>query len=183
MLKGKKVVLRPLDIENDLERYFRWINDFEVTSFLGKPYKPIPKERERELLQKILSDESSVVFAIDTLDGVHIGITGLHHISHFDGTAITGTVIGDKNFWSRGYGTDAKMLLLWYGFTVLNLRRVSSRVAANNVRSIKCQLKCGYAVEGIWRKELYKNGRYHDIILLAVFRSGWMKRWHAYMRK
>ena len=183
MLKGQKVILRPLDIEKDLERCFRWVNDFEVMQFLGRPYQPIPREKERILLQKILDDESTVMFAVDTLEGKHIGMIGLHHISHFDGTAVTGTFIGDKNFWGRGYGTDAKMLLLWYGFTVLNLRRISSRVAANNLRSLGCQLKCGYQVEGVWRKELYKNGRYHDIILLAVFRRGWLKLWRAYMKR
>lgn len=182
MLRGKKVVLRPVDIEKDLERCRQWINDFETTSFLGKPYRPITREKERELLRVIIEKESSVVFAIDTFEGTHIGLTGLHNIAHFDGTAFTGTLIGDKRYWNRGYGTDAKMVLLWYAFTVLNLRRINSHVLSSNPRSVRCQLKCGYEIEGTKRKEVYKNGRYYDLVLLAVFRRGWFGRWHAYMK-
>lgn len=183
MLKGKKVILRPIDIEKDLGNFHKWINDFEVMQFLGKPYKPIPKEKEKELLQKMLSDDYSVVFAIETMDGKHIGVTGLHKISHFDGTATTGTFIGDKNYWSRGYGTEAKMLLLQYAFLVLNLRRINSRVISFNKRSLRCQLKCGYKIEGVMKKEVWKNGRYHNLITLAVFQENWLKLWKKYSRK
>jgi RimJ/RimL family protein N-acetyltransferase len=183
MLRGKKVVFRPLDIEKDLERCRQWMNDFETVSFLGKPFKPITREKEKELLQKIVNDESSAVFAIDTFEGTHIGITSIHNISHFDGTAITGTIIGDKRYWGRGYGTDAKMLLLWYAFKVLNLRRINAQVISFNARSLRCQLKCGYAIEGIKKKEVYKNGRYHDLVVLAVFRQGWFRVWREYNQK
>ena len=183
MLKGKKVILRPVDVERDLERCLVWINDPEVVQFLGKPLKPITRNKEQELLEKILSDESGVVFAIDTLDGRHIGMTGLHRISHFDGTAVTGTMIGDKRYWGRGYGTDAKMLLLWYAFRVLNLRRINSHVICFNKRSLGCQLKCGYKIEGVKKREVYKNGRYHDLVMLAVFRRGWFKLWRRYQKR
>lgn len=180
MLKGKKVILRPIDVDKDLERCWEWINDYDIIRFLGRPFKPVTKDKERELLQNIVSDQESVVFAIDTSDDKHIGLTGLHNINHFDGTAVTGTVIGDKNYWSRGYGTDAKMLLLWYGFTVLNLRRINSRVISFNKRSLNCQLKCGYKVEGVMKKEVYKNGQYYDLMLLAIFRHNWFKLWRNY---
>lgn len=183
MLKGKKMILRSVDIEKDLERCWNWINDYDIVRFLATPLKPVTKEKERELLQKMMVDDSSVHFAIDTLEGKHIGMIGLHHINHFDGTAVTGTLIGNKNYWGRGYGTDAKMLLLWYAFTVLNLRRISSRVMSSNPRSLKCQLRCGYTIEGVMKKEVYKNGRYHDLVLLAVFRRGWMKLWREYKKK
>ncbi|MBI2640150.1 MAG: GNAT family N-acetyltransferase [Candidatus Sungbacteria bacterium] len=180
MLKGKKVILRPIDIERDLERCAVWINDYEVMQFLGKPFKPITKDQERSLLQKIISNESNVVFAIDTLEGVHIGITSLVHVCHFDGTAITGTFIGNKEYWGKGLGTDAKMVLLWYAFEVLNLRRINSHVLAFNERSVKCQLRCGYKVEGVKKQEVYKNGRYHDLVMMAVFRDDWLPLWREY---
>lgn len=183
MLKGKKVILRPVDIERDFERLLAWINDSHIVQFLGKPLKPVTRSKERELLEKMTGDESSVIFAIDTVDGRHIGMTGLHRISHFDGTAVTGTMIGDKRYWGQGYGTDAKMLLLWFAFRTLNLRRINSHVIAFNRRSIGCQLKCGYTIEGVKKREVYKNGKYHDLVMLAVFRRGWGKLWRAYNKK
>lgn len=180
MLKGKKVVLRAIDIEKDLERCTSWFNDPEVLRFLGKPYRPMTKEQEREALQKIISQEDNFFFAIDTLDGVHIGTTGFNRVYHFDRTAIAGMVIGDKLAWNKGYGTDALMLLLHFGFTVHNLRRINSAAIAFNKRSIKCQQKCGFKIEGVKKREVYKDGDYHDLVMLAVFRDDWLRLWREY---
>lgn len=182
MLKGKKVILRPIDIEKDLERCTAWFNDPEVLQFLGKPYRPMTRDQEREALLKILSTENHFFFAVDTLNGVHIGTTSLIQVYHFDGTATAGMVIGDKEYWGRGYGTDALMQLLYFGFIVQNLRRINSAAIVFNKRSIKCQQKCGFKIEGLKRQEIYKNGRYHDLVLLAVFRHRWLGLWGKYLK-
>ena len=185
MLRGKKVVLRPIDIDRDLENFYHWINDPEVNQFLGRPLMPITRENERKKLHEMLSDKDTIVFAIDTLEGKHIGITGLHHISLVNRSAVTGTFIGDPSDWSKGYGTDAKMALLEYAFRELNLRRIESTVLAFNIRSLKCQLRCGYKIEGRKEKVFYKNRNWHDVIMLAVFQGAWFKQeiWHAYMHQ
>ena len=65
-----------------------------------------------------------------------IGNIGLHAISPKDHNDLFGIVIGEKDYWSKGYGTEATRLVLDYGFRQLNLHRVWSAAFAFNERSI-----------------------------------------------
>ena len=182
MLIGKLVRLRAIDVKKDADLFTEWMNDYEVAKFMGGTFMPMSKEKERKELRRFMNDEHVKIFAVETLDGGNlIGSISLMGIDHHSRTAVTGTLIGDKRCWRKGYATDAKMVLLHYAFTVQNLRRISTRIVAENIGSIRCQEKCGYVREGVWKKELYTEGRYRDMVLLAVFRKGWMRRWHAYM--
>ena len=110
-LKGKKVVLRPLRKESDLETCLRWINDPEINQFIAM-YLPISKQQEEEWFDGLSKKQNDIIFAIETLQGIFIGNIGLHQINWKDKTATTGAIIGEKEYWNQGYGTDAKMTLL-----------------------------------------------------------------------
>lgn len=123
--------------------------------------------------------EHEVVFAI-MADGKHIGMIGIHQINRKDGTAITGTMIGNKEYWGKGYGTEAKMLLLDFAFNTMNLRKICSSVIAFNERSYKYSLKCGYIEEGRRKLQNFRHGKYWDEIFLAVFRDDWLPLWEKF---
>ncbi len=83
----------------------------------------------------------------------------------------------------QGYGTEAKMLLLDYAFNTLNLRKVCSTVLAFNGRSQRYNEKCGYVVEGVQKAQVFRDGSYHDLILMAVFRDDWLPVWREYQKQ
>ena len=180
-LRGRKVILRPLDKETDLEACQRWINDPEVRQYL-KRFLPTSKQTESEWLDSLGKKTDDIVLAIETLDGKFIGTMGLHKIDWKDRTAITGALIGDKTYWGKGYGTDAKMVLLDYAFNQLGLRKICSSVLAFNKRSLRYNLHCGYKVEGIQKKQIFRDGKYRDKLLLAVFQEDWLPIWDKYRR-
>jgi RimJ/RimL family protein N-acetyltransferase len=181
-LKGEKVVLRP-PRESDRDRLVRWINDPEVRHFL-ESYFPLGEKEEEEYLASISKRKPhEVVLAIETTDGCHIGNMGLHRIHWRDRVATTGAVIGEKQYWGKGLGTEAKMLLLDYAFNTLNLRKICSHVIAYNGRSKRYSEKCGYQEEGVLREHIYRNGEYHDLHQLAVFRDGFLKAHEAWRRR
>lgn len=178
--KGKKVILRPLRKSTDLENNLRWINDPEVTKYL-LVYLPVGEKEEGDWIDGAGKENPDAVhFAIETHDGLHIGNIGFHKISWRDRTAVTGSLIGEKEYWGKGYGTDAKMLLLDYAFNALNLRKVNASVLAFNERSIRYGLRCGYKEEGRRRAEFYRDGSYHDEVLLAIFKEDWLPIWETY---
>jgi len=179
-LKGKKVILRPLE-ERDAERCQRWINDPEVALYLSQ-HRPITLTEEKKWVMSG-SSKDSISLAIETLDGVHIGNMGADSIKWIDGTAITGAVIGEKEYWGKGFGTDAKMQLLNYLFNTLNLRKICSVAYAFNERSIAYSLHCGYKEEGRRRKHVFRNGEYHDIVDLALFKEDWLPYWKKYLEE
>ncbi|MGH9368492.1 MAG: GNAT family N-acetyltransferase, partial [Thermoanaerobaculia bacterium] len=125
MLQGKLVRLRALE-PTDLERAHSWVNDREVTQYLMLRY-PMSLAEEQKYLTETSSQGSSfqdVRLAIETLDGTHIGMTGLHRARPEDRGAEFGIMIGDKSFWSNGYGTDAVQTLLCFAFDQMNLHKV-----------------------------------------------------------
>jgi len=181
-LRGKKANLRPLNKETDLEDCVRWINDEEVNKYLSL-FLPVTKNAEATWFDGHDNDQNNVVLAIETVSGELIGVMGLHQINWRDRTATTGAYIGEKKFWGKGYGTEAKMLLLNYAFNTLNLRKINSAVIDYNKASLAYSFKCGYQIEGRRRKQYYKEGRYRDEILLGVFKKNWLPIWKKFCRQ
>jgi len=177
MLKGKKVFLRPVK-KSDLSVFLKWFNDLEVIQYLGsiRPITEIEEERWIEELGTIRK-ESDIVFVIEAVNSKKpIGTCGFHHIDYKNQNADFGIAIGEKRYWNKGYGTEAAELMINYGFTQLNLNRISSAVFDFNERSIKLHKKVGFQEEGRWRKYVFKNGRFHDSILFGLLREEWKER-------
>ena len=171
MLEGTITNLRPVD-SGDLERVYRWINDREVTRFLATVY-PLSRKDEQAWLEKkpVNNYESGVRFAIETKDGVHIGNLDLNDVQAESRRALMGVMIGEKDYWGAGYGTDAIITLLRFGFYEMNLNRITLHVFDFNERAYACYLKCGFQDEGRLRQHYYTEGRYWDSIVMGILRS------------
>jgi RimJ/RimL family protein N-acetyltransferase len=111
------------------------------------------------------------MLAIETKDGIHIGNLGLHDPHPEHRSATLGILIGEKDYWSNGYGTDAIVTLLRFGFGEMNLHRVTLHVFEFNERAIACYKKCGFQIEGTLRQHYYGEGRYWDVIVMGVLRD------------
>ncbi|HID86791.1 MAG TPA: N-acetyltransferase [Anaerolineae bacterium] len=169
MIEGEKVKLRAIERE-DIPRFVRWLNDRELLGYLTR-YMPLSKAEEERWFERQLEDESGRIFAIETREGVHIGNIGLHEIDWKNGHAELGIFIGEKEYWGQGYGTDAILTLLDFAFNEMNLHRVYLRVLAFNHRAIRCYEKCGFALEGTEREAVFRDGRYHDQLLMGILRE------------
>ncbi|NQV87992.1 MAG: GNAT family N-acetyltransferase [Parcubacteria group bacterium] len=182
--KGKRVFLGPIELEH-VPLLTKWINDPEVNEFLTI-IKPNSSLSEEKWVRSLGDRENDVTFGIFLFStGEMIGVIGLHQINNVNGTATTGTIIGEKNQQNKGYGTEAKMLLLEYAFNTLNLRKICSQVYDFNGRSRKCLEKCGYKLDGgdPLKAHVYRNGNFVDLYNLAVFKDDFLKLWAKYKKK
>ena len=169
MLIGKLVRLRRFEKE-DLERVLGWINDREVTRFLAARY-PFSRAQEEDWIDRVSKQPPSegLVLAIELLaDSRHIGSIGLHDPRWEDRHASLGIMIGEKDCWGRGYGTDAILTLLRFAFDEMNLHRVTLDVLTDNDRAIASYRKCGFVSEGTLRQAYYQEGRYRDLLTMGV---------------
>jgi RimJ/RimL family protein N-acetyltransferase len=172
MIEGNLVNLRAPEM-SDLERSSTWVNDREVTRFLAFRYQMSLAAEEawlRDLASKPTSYER-VFLAIETKDGAHIGNTNLFEIRPEDRKAKLGIMLGEKPYWSKGYGSDTLMTLLRFAFEEMNLNRVELDVFDFNERAIASYRKCGFIEEGRRRQALYKGGEYHDVLVMGVLRA------------
>lgn len=167
--EGELVRLVPLDKEKHLENAVRWLNDPEVTQFLLIGDFPLTKVAEEKYFDRHGEvDEHDVAWAVETLDGRHIGFSGLHQINHMHKTAISGTVLGDKASWGKGFGTDAARTRAKYAFEVLGLRLIMSAILEGNERSLRMQEAVGYQVVGRIPERFWKRGQYRDEIITCL---------------
>jgi len=166
MIYGKKVRLRRVERE-DIPTFVHWFNDPEVREFLTI-YRPLSTAEEEKWFEGQLEDRDSEMFAIETIDGVHIGNLGLHGINWQYRHAELGIFIGEKAYWDKGYGSDAVCTLLRFAFGEMNLHRVFLRVREDNARGIRAYEKCGFRHEGRMREAIYSQGRYYDEVWMGI---------------
>ena len=173
--EGALVRLVPLDPERHLDNAVRWLNDGVVTRYLKVGDFPITRLAEREWMERrCKAGDSDVTFAVETLlEGRHLGFSGLHRISWRDGTAVTGTLLGEPGEWGKGYGVDAARVRTRYAFEVLGLRLLVSTVLAGNDRSLGMLKRVGYRESGRLPRHRWKRGEFVDEILLALDRESW----------
>lgn len=177
MIKGTLVDLRAMEM-GDLERNQAWVNDPDVTRYVSLRYAMSLAAEEawmRERAGKPMALDRAM-FAIVTRDGRHIGNTEFFAVVAENRTAEIGIMIGDKACWSRGYGSDALLTLLRFGFDEMNLNRAELNVFAANAHAIRCYERCGFVAEGRKRQEMYRGGQYHDVIIMSVLRDEFYAR-------
>jgi RimJ/RimL family protein N-acetyltransferase len=88
-----------------------------------------------------------------------------------DRKAGLGIIIGEKEYWSKGYGSDAIVTLLRFAFHEMNLHRVQLSVHDGNDRAKACYRKCGFVEEGRLRQDRFARGRYIDTLIMGVLRD------------
>jgi RimJ/RimL family protein N-acetyltransferase len=175
--EGDLVRLVPLDADKHLENATRWVNDPEVTHNLLIGDFPMTKLAEREWFDRMSKrDDTNVAFAIELLNGEHVGFSGMHQINWKDRSAVTGTLIGLIDQWGKGLGSDAARVRTRFAFEVLGLRYLISAVLEGNDRSLGMLRKAGYVECGRYPKRIWKRGRYVDEILLYMTREMWGER-------
>lgn len=163
---GERIYLSPRSIE-DAELYTEWMNDFETTDYIGRSHQMMTLENEKKYLEENINNEE--VFAIvETENDKLIGTVGLHEINNVKRKATLGIFIGDKEYRSKGYGTEAIRLILDYGFNYLNLNNIKLDLMEFNERALACYKKCGFKEYGRRRKCNFVNGKYYDTIEMDI---------------
>jgi RimJ/RimL family protein N-acetyltransferase len=172
-MEGKLVRLRAYE-SSDVDATLKWVNDDEVRQFLegGTLTYPVSRAQQEQFVEGASRPaDNRKTFAIETLNGEYLGSINLHEIDWINRRAEIGIVIGIKQHWGKGYGTDAMRVLLRLAFDKMNLHRVYLRVYAFNKRAIASYEKCGFRREGVLREQRYHNGKYHDAILMGLLES------------
>ena len=170
ILRGEKVGIGPLT-RDLIELGFRWINDLSVTHTLGVFAQSVmTREDEEGWYQSTIGRKDVAAFAIYELATMRpIGTTDLRAINHQHGTALFGILIGEKDCWGKGYGTEATRLTLDFGFNILGLHNVLLNVYAYNRRGVRAYEKAGFRLIGRRREARRLAGkRYDEIMMDAV---------------
>jgi RimJ/RimL family protein N-acetyltransferase len=174
ILRAHRVYLRPAE-RSDLPLFVGWLADAEVTRHLAVR-APFSEAMEEKWFDQAVEHQgrNQYHFVICLLvDGRPIGAADLRDINLEEGHAAFGIVIGEKGEWNRGYGTEALAAIADFGFGQLRLERIELDVYAENQRAQRSYEKAGFRVEGTLRHGHFADGRFMDVVRMALLREEW----------
>lgn len=177
-IKGRRVFLRSLRESDVSGNWWQWFNDARVTKYMNKGREKNTIEKQMEFFCRIQASQSDFVAAIcDPENKRHIGTTGIHNIRVEGGKRVGnfGIIIGEKECWGRGIGTEAWQLITEYAFDKLGLERIETKIFPDNAASLKIASKIGFEVVELLRNDVTKDGESKDRFLLKLDRDVWRR--------
>ena len=157
--------------------FLQWDRDTEMHRLADSDPAQLWSEKKlKEFIEKDADkNENAFRFAIRTLaEDKLIGSVSLWVNSWTHGDTWLGIMIGDRDHWSRGFGTDAMRLIVQYGFIELNLRRITLGLHSYNPRALKSYEKVGFKMEGRRRGEGLRDGERYDSLYMGILREEWL---------
>lgn len=170
MLNNNSVTLRKLTLK-DVDTLAHLGNNINIFRFTSDsfPY-PYTKEKAVEFIKKAIKGENEVIFAIEW-NGNYVGNTGLHFRTGLERKSVEiGYFIGEE-YWGNGIATEAVKLICEYGFEHLDINRIIAGVFAHNEGSKRVLEKCGFELEGVMKKALFKMGDFYDNFRYALLKA------------
>lgn len=166
-LEGERVFLRPIGTE-DTEILYRSLFNKETRMMTGTQ-KHFTREQIHQYIANKGQDSSSVLLLICLCENDQvIGDVQIGDIDRNNRNAFIRISIDQNAYQGKGYGSEALLLMLDYGFGILNLHRIELNVFSFNERAIHTYEKLGFQREGVQRQALYYNHTYHDSILMSM---------------
>lgn len=171
MINGSKIKLRTKRLSDAREDY-TWQTDHELARLDAASVSTVT-------FPQYLADYASELrypsplrnrFAIETIEGEHIGNCTYYGIDEAKGEAELGIMIGNRGYWDKGYGADAVATLVNHIFQQTQLNRIYLKTLDSNARAHRCFQKCGFTPCG----ELKKDG--YSFVLMELTRQEWQKR-------
>jgi RimJ/RimL family protein N-acetyltransferase len=184
VMVGERVYLRPFEVEDaaTLARYYA----SEPETFMERGREMISEiafDREIRGLYEQQPTHDEVPFAVCLIEtDAYIGLVAIEYLDLVNRIGETGSWIHDPEYRGKGYGTEAKHLLLEYCFDHLHLRVLRSRVFEPNTRSAAALLKQGYRPAGRLAYWDLKDGVYRGRLTFDIMRDEWVAARDAWRR-
>lgn len=174
---GNLTRLAAEDPSNLAKAFAKWTLDSEYLRLLDSdPPRLWSEKKFKDWFEKDLEkdDPNEFFFVIKPLESEQpIGFTAIFDLHWNHGDALLAIALGEREWWGKGYGTDALQTMLRYAFQELNLRRMTLIVFEYNARAIRSYEKCGFVMEGRVREAMQREGRRWDWYIMGILREEW----------
>lgn len=147
----------------DIEPLLALANNKKVSRYLIDTF-PYPYTRaDAEWWITAGTTADGAVPRVIEYQGEFIGSVGITLQSGWrDHLAEIGYWLGEP-YWGQGIATDVVQMMTEYAFSDLKLQKLYAPILAPNKASMRVIEKCGYELEGVLKREVYKDGQYYDI--------------------
>lgn len=166
--EGRRVFLRQLHEDDVNETYLSWFQDASVTEFLDS--KRITREDAVSYMRQGRETRAYFMYAvIAKVTGEHIGNVKIGPIQWAHLISDLVTVIGRREYWGKGFATEAIRLGSRVAFDTYGIRKLSGGIADGNIGSIKAYTSAGWIIEGRLAGHHLIQGEPRDRIIVSCF--------------
>jgi len=179
-----KVYLRAFELEDSISIH-KWNMDGNITESTAANRSYYSSERVKEWVRgKIASNLSEHYLAVCLCQNDQmIGYVSLRNIENVNRNAFWGGVlIGEYKYRNIVNTVQAIFLLLDFGFFELGMHKIYGKWMSDNKPSLLLGDIFGFRQDGILRDEVFKRGRFHDIVVKSLLKEEYDKRRAALMR-
>ncbi|HEY9584301.1 MAG TPA: GNAT family N-acetyltransferase [Candidatus Paceibacterota bacterium] len=163
---GEKIYLRPVAMSDVTERYCSWLNDPEVNKYLET--RSCNMDELREYVREKTEDPDILFCGIfDKETDIHIGNVKLEPIDWANKKTVFGIMIGDREYWGKGLGTEATRLISDYALNELGMNEVELGVITDNIKASKAYERAGFKQIQFNPKSINHDGIFYDEIVMV----------------
>jgi RimJ/RimL family protein N-acetyltransferase len=168
MVLGELVTLRPME-PSDAAALWRWNHDPDVMRWMSDGYAQPLAQVTKWLAERPRNTYGDVLFGIEVrTDTKLIGLVQLHDAEPEIGCAKLDIYLGEKDYWGRGYATDAMRTICRYGFEKMRLHKITLNVVTENHAAHHVYHKVGFVDEGRLRQVFRRDGQWYDMYTMGL---------------
>ncbi len=164
-----KIYLKPIkSVDIKKTNYIKWLKDKEVIKYLYRQelFKPFKNKDIVKYVQKLEKSKNDYFYFIK-INKTNIGTVKIGHIDWYSRTGDLGIMIGEKEYWNKGYATKVIKLVCKHSKRKLKLRKLVAGTPSLNVGMVKAFKKNKFKLEGNRKKQLLIFNKYIDHILFG----------------
>lgn len=161
----------------DIDALLKYADNINVSRWLKNTF-PHPYTRDDAIiwLSNCATQDPETNFAIANETEL-IGGIGLKLFDDvYSHNAEIGYWLGEA-FWGKKIATRAVREITKFGFNNLNLNRIFANVFEGNPASARLLQKCGYTLEGVLRKAVFKQQKFLDQYIYAILKEEFIRQY------
>jgi|SRR5690625_1096141 len=169
-LETERLLLRPYDI-GDAPYAQKLAGDKELaeTTFLPHPYTLEAAKDWIRSHSKLMESGEAFPFAVVLKIGEKLIGTMTLRVDKLHNKGELAYWIG-KDYWNKGYATEAAKEVIDFGFNDQNLNRIWAPVMSKNKASVKVMQKVGLEYEGTLKQDILRWDEYEDVDVLGLLK-------------
>lgn len=174
MTDEKKITLAPLS-KDHIDHVMDWVNDPEVNQFFASMKKQHTREEELAYIESLINSKTDRVYSVFDRDE-YIGQVSINQIHWQSGEGRLFLVINKKHQ-GRGYARRILKEIEDIAFIYLGLHRLYLIVRPENEKGLQIYHGCGFRQEGYLHEKYFLDGKWMDMIQMAVIKPWWQTWW------
>jgi len=172
-IETKRFIIKPFSEEFLTEKYVGWLNDPEVVRFSEQRFISHTLLTCRNYMESFGGTPNYFwAVLLKSEKQSHIGNINVV-IDLNNRTADVGILLGEKEQWGKGYGSEAFIAVIDFLFQETEARKITAGTTALNKGMLNIMKKTGMKDDGRRIRHFVIDNEEVDLVYASVFREDW----------